>query len=92
MTAEDILNEFIKGDIARDYSPDARKRNTITLDTAIKCIEAAIKQSYDMAVEDCKTELLKQMFLMVHRNGYPSEAVPKATILSLHQLVKPTQP
>ena len=41
----------------------------------------------DATVELCKQELLKQMHLMSHENGYPSEAVPKSTVLSLHALV-----
>ena len=35
-----------------------------------------------------KEELLKQTFLMSHNNSYPSEAVPKATILELEALLK----
>lgn len=38
-------------------------------------------------VYECRKELLKQLFNMLHTNGYPSEAVPKATILSLPQLM-----
>lgn len=46
------------------------------------------KEHVDKIVEIVKTQLLKQCHLMVHHeNGYPSEAVPKATILSLSALV-----
>lgn len=41
-----------------------------------------------VSVESVKKELLKQVFPMIHRNGYPSEAVPKATILSLDVLMR----
>ena len=40
------------------------------------------------SVKEIKEALLKQMFLMSHDNGYPSMAVPKATILSLGQLMR----
>ena len=40
------------------------------------------------SVKEIKEALLKQMFLMSHNNGYPSMAVPKATILSLGQLMR----
>ena len=39
-------------------------------------------------VIECKEQLLKQLFNMRHTNGYPSDAVPKATILSLPELMK----
>ena len=37
-------------------------------------------------IEQCKEELLKHCFVMRHTNGYPAEAVPKATILELPAL------
>lgn len=64
MTAEEILNEFIKGDIARDYSKEARKQNTITLDTAIKAIEVALnsRKSYaESLAKERAVEILKWM-------------------------------
>ena len=39
------------------------------------------------AVKSVQEELLKHLFLMRHTNGYPCEAVPKATILELDKLV-----
>ncbi len=43
-------------------------------------------------IEQCRDELLKQCLPMVHVNRYPSEAVPKGTILSLPALmgIKPS--
>ena len=38
-------------------------------------------------IELCKDELLKHLFPMKHSNGYPCEAVPKATILELPALM-----
>lgn len=40
-----------------------------------------------LIVQECIDALLKQMYPMIHENSYPSDAVPKATILSLHALV-----
>lgn len=36
----------------------------------------------------CKDELLKHMIPMTHNNGYPSMAIPQATIISLPNLIK----
>ena len=52
-----------------------------------KGVEKLLNQFKKDIVEDCKNELLKQMFLMRHKNDYPSEAVPKATILELPALM-----
>jgi len=38
-------------------------------------------------IEACRDELLKQLHPMLHTNGYPSEAVPKGTILELPALM-----
>lgn len=38
-------------------------------------------------VYECRAALLKQLFPVKHTNGYPCEAVPKATLLSLPQLM-----
>ncbi len=46
-----------------------------------------VQSSRESIVYECRRELLKQMFLMSYSNGYPSEAVPKATVLSLPQLM-----
>lgn len=54
--------------------------------------------SGEKIVELCRDELLKHLHPMMHLNEYPSEAVPKATILSLPALMKshlkptPTEP
>jgi len=43
-------------------------------------------------VESCKDELLKHLFMVKYvQNGYPIEAVPKATILELPALMKSGQ-
>ena len=39
-------------------------------------------------LEKVRDELLKQLHPMIHTNGYPSEAVPKGTILEIPQLLK----
>ena len=48
------------------------------------------KDMRDEVLLKCKEGLLKQALPMVHINGYPSDAVPKSTILSLVELVKPS--
>lgn len=37
--------------------------------------------------EKVREGLLKQLHPMIHKNGYPSEAVPKATILEIVELI-----
>lgn len=44
-------------------------------------------QEFKQVMEYTRDELLKQMFLMSHENGYPSMAIPKATVLELPQLL-----
>ena len=39
-------------------------------------------------LEKVRDELLKQLHPMIHTKGYPSEAVPKGTILEIPQLLK----
>lgn len=39
-------------------------------------------------IKECQEELLKHLFPVTHLNGYPVEAVPKATILELDKLLK----
>lgn len=64
---------------------------------AIPMIDAAFSQnsgkplvlsSREDVVNECRDELLKQLFKVFHTNGYPIEAVPKATVLSLPQLMR----
>lgn len=45
------------------------------------------EQEMKGVVEQCKRALLKQLHYVIYLNGYPTEAVPKATILSLDKLV-----
>lgn len=58
----------------------------------LNCIRGFINELVDQTrqetIIEAKEELLKQTFLMTHKNGYPSEAVPKATILSLESLME----
>ena len=42
----------------------------------------------EQTILECRDELLKQLHPMIHINGYPSEAVPKATILELPALLR----
>ena len=45
-------------------------------------------KGYEIAVKECQEELLKHLFPMLHKmNSYPSDAVPKATILELDKLM-----
>ena len=57
---------------------------------AFKTVESfkTYLEGYNDAVKHCQEELLKHLFPMVHKNGYPSEAVPKGTILELDKLMK----
>lgn len=43
---------------------------------------------YYSVIEYVKEQLRKQMFLMTHVNGYPTKAVPHATIEEMNQLIK----
>ncbi len=45
-TAEKILNNYIKGDIERDYDEASKKHHTITLEIALKAINQALQQSH----------------------------------------------
>lgn len=58
---------------------DLLKRNKLAINNE--------KTERQIAIEDCKNELLKQVTLVIGQNGYPFEAVPKSTILSLQKLV-----
>jgi len=50
-------------------------------------LDSLLKEVAEDTIRKCKAELLKQTFVMKHENDYPSEAVPKATILMLDKLV-----
>ncbi len=45
-------------------------------------------EQIEKILEKVRDELLKQLHPMVHTNGYPSEAVPKGTILEIPALLK----
>ena len=47
-----------------------------------------VLSSRESVVNECRDELLKHLFKVFHTNGYPIEAVPKATVLSLPQLMR----
>lgn len=47
-----------------------------------------VLSSRESIVNECRDELLKHLFKVFHTNGYPIEAVPKATVLSLPQLMR----
>lgn len=63
----------------------------------ITCIEGYASQKNtgewvrEQTIKECQEVLLKQMFIMTHENGYPSQAVPHATILELPALMKLTK-
>lgn len=76
MNAEEILNEFIKGDIARDYSKEARKQNTITLDTAIKAIEVALNSRQSFAESLAKERAVE--FVIENTDYHTREYYEKA--------------
>lgn len=50
------------------------------------CIEA-MKRIKAKTIKDVKDELLKQLLPVIYENGYPIDAVPKTTILSLESLM-----
>ena len=52
-----------------------------------------VLSSRESVVNECRDELLKQLFKVFHTNGSPIAAVPKATVLSLPQLMRvPSSP
>lgn len=62
------------------------------LDQVIDDLEEIKKKLVDYHHADSvKDELLKQCFVMTYENGYPVEAVPKSTILSLKSLMSTTK-
>lgn len=50
------------------------------------CIEA-MNRIKAKTISDVKEQLLKQLMPVIYENGYPIDAVPKTTILSLEQLM-----
>lgn len=57
-------------------------------DTIVGWERKAFAKGYRQAVKDVQEELMKHMHPMLHLNDYPSDAVPKATILSLDKLME----
>ena len=56
-----------------------------------KCLSdlnSLLEQHKEMIIEEVRDELLKHCFPMFHGNRYPSDAVPKGTILELPALLK----
>jgi len=53
---------------------------------SVKVVSGSVMSPNEI-VNACKEELLKQTFNMIHENGYPSKAVPLATILELPALM-----
>lgn len=56
----------------------------IEWDTCIKAMEKLKAKT----ISDVKEQLLKQLMPVIYENGYPIDAVPKTTILSLESLMK----
>lgn len=56
--------------------------------TIEKELEEKLSIHRQEVIKEVQDELLKQLLPMVHTNGYPSHAVPKATILSLPALMR----
>ena len=54
------------------------------LDTILNEAESVREET----IKEVQTELLKHLYLMKHKNGYPSMAVPKATVLMIDKLMK----
>jgi hypothetical protein len=51
-------------------------------------VDSWLREERERTIIECTNELLKHLFPMIHANGYPSEAVPKATILELPALLR----
>ena len=92
-----ILMESLKGDSRTEifnevFEKVSDEKTNIVFDLLCDIMTTAAKvigdKAHKNAIEKCKTELCKQSFTMIHSNGYPCEAVPKSTILSLQILVK----
>ena len=59
--AEAILNEFIKGDIVRDYDDKDRKYHTLDLATVLEAIEKALQEggSFGYSEDDLREAFYK---------------------------------
>jgi isopentenyl phosphate kinase len=76
-TEEKILNDTIEEMQGSCLSGE------IEWDTCIK----AMNRIKAKTISDVKEQLLKQLMPVIYENGYPIDAVPKTTILSLEQLM-----
>ena len=74
MTAQQFVNEWIP------QIPDEDRER-------FECQVENLFAERGRIVLDCRDQLLKQTHPMTHRNGYPSLAVPLATILELPALM-----
>ncbi len=59
---------------------------------ALEVLKDGLKEVAEARDIQCRDELLKQIHLMKHTNGYPSWVVPKGTILELPSLMKSIPP
>jgi len=89
-TAKEIIEPLIFSDelVIETVGEDIR---FVSANDAINAMEKYAKAYHEsrrmQVINECKDELLKNMFLMKHTNGYPSKAVPHATILELPALM-----
>jgi hypothetical protein len=92
-TAQQIIEPLIFPDkvVLETVGEDIR---FVSANDAINAMEKYAKEYHEsrrmQVINECKDELLKHMFLMKHTNGYPSKAVPHATILELPALMNNT--
>ena len=80
-TAKEVLTKYSDGDYTQFQG----------YENILMAMEEYAKEYHEsrrmQVINECKDELLKHMFLMKHINGYPSKAVPQATILELPALM-----
>ncbi len=81
-----------EGSVLVRLVPDNHEMEVMNKGTFIELLKSIVATNEEgirsQAITDCKNELLKHLFLMTHENNYPSEAVPKATILELESLMR----
>lgn len=78
----DTIEEKILNDTIEEMQGSCLS-GEIEWDTCIK----AMNRIKAKTISDVKEQLLKQLMPVIYENGYPIDAVPKTTILSLEQLM-----
>jgi len=71
--AKKILTKFIKGDIFRDYDDDALKFDTVSLDTALRAIDIALKQKKNIPTKSCvnaEVKIREDIYRILHKEAH----------------------